>query len=490
MSLEHEEQMVDRLSASASSSSEKLSSQEKELQILLDSKQKLMESQNKQYLEELFKTHSTTPINVKNVQITNSQSFRNGFLQQQLKPLLANNLVTLEAFFQNLDAVNANLVKLGVVERSMISLTQIPKTIFTQRKLHTVDIIPVFNVLPVKRFYAKTGTNIGNGEGDGYIQFQLKNLFGGAENLIFDAITGTKTQSSYLLNYNQPIFNNASYIFENLAHSNTRKHDWLGSEVKSRGLTHRIYTQFSSRVNHELILENTWRTLTNSNSRALSVLSQSGHDFKSSIIYNWKYDSRNNGHLPSSGSFLRLGAEYSGLWTFNSARFLKLVAEMLFSHQLNKLNFLIFTSKSGLLHNLSQNPSSVLDRFYIGGPNDVRSFALNGLGPKSYNSSVGGDYFLNGGVSLVSQIPRVSPQSNFKIHNFVNFGKLLPIDGSKGISELARDITREFSVSYGFGILYNHPMARFELNFVLPITVHERDSTRKGIQYGIGISFL
>lgn len=491
MSLEHEEQMVDRLSAAASSSSsQKLSPQEKELQLLLELKQRLMESQNQQYLEELFKAHSTTPINVKNVQITNSQSFRNGFLQQQLSPLLGNSLVTLETFFHNVDAVNSNLVKLGVVERSVISLTQLPKTIFSQRRLHTVDIVPVFNIVPVKKFYAKTGTNIGNGEGDGYIQFQLKNLFGGAENLIFDAITGTKTPSSYLLNYNQPIFNNASYIFENLAHLNTRKHDWLGSEVQSKGLTHRVYTQFNSRINHELVLENTWRTLINTNSKALSVLSQSGHDVKSSIIYNWKYDSRNNGHLPTSGKYLRLGCEYGGLWSFNSAKFLKVVAESQFSHQLNKLNFVIFSSKAGLLHNLSKLPSSVLDRFYIGGPNDVRSFTLNGLGPKSYNSSVGGDYFLNGGVSLVSQIPGVSLDSNFKLHNFFNFGKLLPIDSSKGVGELARDITREFSASYGFGILYDHPMARFELNFVLPLAVHERDSTRKGIQYGIGISFL
>jgi outer membrane protein insertion porin family len=130
-----------------------------------------------------------------------------------------------------------------------------------------------------------------------------------------------------------------------------------------------------------------------------------------------------------------------------------------------------------------------LDRFFIGGANDVRSFTMNGLGPKQYNSSTGGDVFLNGGISLVSKIPKVDPDSNFKIHNFLNFGKLLPLDKTK-MGSLADQFTKQYSVSFGSGILYNHPMARFELNICLPLMVNERDGVRKGLQYGIGMSFL
>lgn len=485
MSLEHDDQMIDRLS---SNFQEVKSKEEKTLEELQHSKQELMAKQNKEFLEELFKDNASTPINVKNIQVTNSQSFRNTFLQKQLQPLLSNNLTTLTNLTENIDQVTHNFTKLGLVENLLVSLNPIPKTYFNRGK-PSIDLVPIFNIIPVKRFYAKTGTNIGNGEGDGYIQFQIKNIFGGAENITFDAITGTRTQSSYLLNYNQPIFNNANYIWENLAYLNIKKLHWLNSDLDVKGITNKIYTQYKLPINHELILENCWRCLTNNQSKSLDVLNQLGNNFKSSIMYNWRYETRNNIHLPTSGKFIRLGIEYSGLWSFNSSHFIKSVMESQFAYKFNKLHSIILSCKSGLIFS-TDNATPVLDRFYIGGPNDVRAFTLNGLGPKNYNSSIGGDVFLNGGISLISKFPRVSDDSNFKIHNFINFGKLLPLDKSKTSLATVKNLTTQFSVGYGFGVLYNHPMARFELNFVLPIASHERDYIRKGLQYGIGISFL
>lgn len=486
MSLEYEELMIDRLSRQ-SKSQEHATKEEKELQELRDSKQQLMMKQSQDYLETLFKDQASSPVSIKNAQITNSQSFRDLFLKEQFKPILATNITTLNDFFQKLDLVNENLNKLNIVENSLVSLHQLPRKLF-HRNNFIPQVVPVFNIIPNKKFYAKTGTNIGNGEGDGYIQFQLKNIFGGAENLIFDAITGTKTQSSYHLNYNQPILNQSNYILENILSLNTRKLDWINCDVKTRGLTNRIYTQYSSNINHELIMENQWRSLINTGSKSLEVINQTGEDFKSSLIYNWRYDTRNNRALPTSGKYLRFGIEYNGLFNFNTYKYVKLVYESQFAYKFAKNHSLIFSNKSGILHSLNGN-SSILDRFYIGGPNDVRSFTINGLGPKNYNSSIGGDYFLNGGISVISNIPKYE-ESNFKIHNFINFGKLLPINQTKTSKELAKDLIKEHSISYGFGLLFNHPVARFELNFVLPLAVHERDYTRKGIQYGIGISFL
>lgn len=485
MSLDHDEDMLDRLS---SNFREVKSKEETTLEELQASKQQLMQKQNKDFLEDLFKDNASTPINIRNIQVTNSQSFRHSFLQKQLEPLLSNNLTTLTNLSSNIDQVTHNLTKLNLVENLMVTLNPIPKS-FMNRGKPSIDLVPIFNIIPVKRFYAKTGTNIGNGEGDGYIQFQFKNIFGGAENLTFDAITGTRTQSSYLLNYSQPIMNNANYIFENLAYLNVKKMHWLNSELDVKGLTNKIYTQYKLPINHEVVFENCWRCLTNKQAKSMDVLNQLGNNFKSSIMYNLRYESRNNIHLPTSGKFIRLGVEYSGLWSFNSSHFVKSVMESQFAYKVNKYHSLIMSCKSGLLFSLDK-ASPLLDRFYIGGPNDVRAFTLNGLGPKNYNSSIGGDIFLNGGISLISKFPKVSDDSNFKIHNFINFGKLIPLDKDKTPTEVLKNLTSQLSIGYGFGILYNHPMARFELNFVLPIASHERDYIRKGLQYGIGMSFL
>ena len=53
---------------------------------------------------------------------------------------------------------------------------------------------------------------------------------------------------------------------------------------------------------------------------------------------------------------------------------------------------LIITNKFGLYPLTKDKNSSLLDRFYIGGPNDT-IILLNGLGPKDYNSCIGGDLF-------------------------------------------------------------------------------------------------
>lgn len=490
MSLDRDDDLMDKLASPSHYSSTNKSKIEKEYDELLAEKQNLLMKQNQQYLEDLFKQNSTKPINIRNVQITNAEGFRDGFLETQFAPLIKDTRpITLEKLLASTETISKSFIKLNLVENLLVSYQPVQN--FGWNKSNTTTLVPIFNILPIKKFYAKTGTNIGNGEGDGYIQFQFKNLFGGGENLIFDAISGTKTSSSYLVNYNQPIFNNANYILENSAFVNTRKFDWINSEVHQKGLTTRIYTQYDkskTNINHEVIFENCWKILNNKSSKAQDVIYQAGSNFKSSVIYNWTFDSRNNQHLPTSGKFLRLGFEYNGLNKLIKTPFIKSIFETQFTVPV-KNNQLIFSNKAGILFPLSGS-SYILDRFFIGGPNDVRSFTLNGLGPKSYNSSIGGDVFLNGGVSFISPIPYLKKnlESGFRLHNFVNFGKLVPMNND--LYSTIKQFQSQYSVSAGFGILFNHPMARFELNFILPLSIHERDYVRKGLQYGIGASFL
>ena len=42
----------------------------------------------------------------------------------------------------------------------------------------------------------------------------------------------------------------------------------------------------------------------------------------------------------------------------------------------------------------------------------------------------------------------------------------------------------------GFGIVYAHPVARFELNFGLPLIMRRGEEGRKGLQFGVGLNFL
>lgn len=491
-----DDDFMDSIKYAPLTNADKLTESEKQLEKLQLQKQQLLTQQNQQFLEQLFHDSKTTPVKVHNVQLTNSQTLRDSFISHQLRPLLDRRVTNLETFLGDLETITHRFVKSGAIENVLVSIHAVNPNqggVFGNRMRtrtpETMTVVPVFNFVPTKRFFAKTGTNIGNGEGDGYVQFQFRNLFGGGENLEFDATSGTKTQSSYLMNYNQPIFNNVDYMSENLIYVNERKLDWIQSKVKARGMTNRLYTRFS-KWNHEVILENYWKLLDNYGSKSLEVLGQARSSYKSSIAYNLIYDSRNNRTLPTSGKFFQLGLEYNGLFKFNKYPFVKTAGQVQLNYDLPLIqSTLLTTSKFGILYPLT-NTSSILDRFYIGGPNDVRSFMLNGLGPKDYNSSIGGDMFINGGVSLISRIPRLDPESNFRIHNFINCGRLAKLNKYQGIADNLKQLLHSHSVSYGIGILFNHPMARFELNVVVPLVAHETDSVRKGIQYGIGISFL
>ena len=58
---------------------------------------------------------------------------------------------------------------------------------------------------------------------------------------------------------------------------------------------------------------------------------------------------------------------------------------------------------------------------------------------------------------------------------------------SDAITELGNGLP---TMSAGVGLVYAHPVARFELNFSLPLVVRKQEEARKGVSFGIGINFL
>ena len=85
----------------------------------------------------------------------------------------------------------------------------------------------------------------------------------------------------------------------------------------------------------------------------------------------------------------------------------------------------------------------------------------------------------------------------------MNGGRLLALKNTKKEGEMSSsdvqqsvfDTVAELgnglpSMSAGVGLVYAHPVARFELNFSLPLVIRKGEDGRKGLQFGIGINFL
>jgi outer membrane protein insertion porin family len=152
-------------------------------------------------------------------------------------------------------------------------------------------------------------------------------------------------------------------------------------------------------------------------------------------------------------------------------------------------------------------PSILPDRFTLGGPTDVRGFRMAGLGPHDGNDALGGDVYAAGGASLLVPLPRTGRDTPLRLQAFVNSGRLVALkggDSDKGnlslekpgaawesVKRTVMDLRNELpSTAAGIGLVYAHPMARFELNFSLPLFVRRDELARKGIQFGIGVTFL
>ena len=361
------------------------------------------------------------------------------------------------------------------------------------------------------RLVLKTGTELGNAEGGGYMNATLRNVFGGAESIYASATTATSTanvgarsRSSYEVAFATPIAANLDTIAEVGAFSTARSNHFFASHAdETQGI--RAGLRFlSSNGSHELGYTGVWRQLTNlSDGASPTVREDAGDSVKSSITHTYTQDSRDNKLLPTSGSLFRNTAELAGLG--GDVSFLKNVIEASHSLHLTRgiscsagLRAGVLVPLQGLSDGAPARPSRINDRFFLGGATDIRGFRDNGIGPRDGNDAVGGDVYLAGGASLLFPLPHLGVDSPLRFQVFVNGGRLValqkPADGEIPTTTLL-DAVKEVgvglpSMAAGVGLVYAHPMARFELNFALPVVKREDERARKGLQFGVGISFL
>ena len=89
-----------------------------------------------------------------------------------------------------------------------------------------------------------------------------------------------------------------------------------------------------------------------------------------------------------------------------------------------------------------------------------------------------------------------------RFQTFINGGRLLALQdvasGEKGGNNVQQSVKNTFqelsnglpSCAAGVGLVYAHPVARFELNFSLPLILRKGEEGRKGVQFGVGIDFM
>lgn len=376
------------------------------------------------------------------------------------------------------------------------------------------------------RFVASSGTWAGSNDGSVYLNLLARNLFGGGESLNANASYGTRTKSAYSAGFDSPILSNPDLRWEIGGLQSSTNKSWASHEERLRGGFTKFKWMSEHGHRHELGYTGMWRQISGLAEKASpTVRADAGDSFKSSLTHSWTLDRRDYPLLPTKGYLLKTTTELAGIGPLaGDIAFGKLEAESQgnvpipipgFSDSENTGISLTTSLRGGLLMPLTlqnqSNPtqSRISDRFFLGGPTDVRGFRFSGMGPRDGNDAVGGDVYAAGGASLLFPLPKIGKEKPLRFQAFINGGRLLALQDSpssssseNGSNMSSQDVSTSLqntlaelgnglpSCAAGIGLVYALPVARFELNFSLPLVVRKGEETRKGLSVGVGLTFL
>jgi outer membrane protein insertion porin family len=357
------------------------------------------------------------------------------------------------------------------------------------------------------RIALKTGTDLGNTEGSAYGNLLVRNIFGGAESLNVNASAGTRTRSSYTATFDTPILSNPDFRFTLDGFVSSTQKPWAShEEVLKGGKASLKWADKDPRSRHEVTYTQSWRQLTAlAENASPTVRHDAGDSVKSSVSHIWWKDARNHPFLPTSGYFMRTVSEVAGWGALKGdVAFWKSEMETTTATSLSDDHGVSLQAgaRLGVLYPLplgwtgKPQASRLNDRFQLGGPTDVRGFSIGGLGPRDGVDAVGGDVFAAGSVNLLFPFPRVGKDTPLRFQVFANGGRSLAL--SRDSDSTSKNVWSTIgklgnglpSLAAGVGVVYAHPVARFELNFSLPLVMRRGEEGRKGLQFGVGINFL
>lgn len=229
-------------------------------------------------------------------------------------------------------------------------------------------------------------------------------------------------------------------------------------------------------------------------SASISVREAAGQSVKSAVSHTFVRDSRDDPFVPTRGAYARLRQELAGFG--GDASFLKSETEGSVSREVGAGWVVSAGLRTGVLFPFGDRPSLFADRFQLGGPTSVRLFRPNSMGPRDNGDFLGADLSWSAGLSLVTPLP-FRPEWPVKSHVFVNAGRLGSwaerAEGSGeggGVGGALKKMVTEPSVTVGWGLMYRHSLVRVEANVGVPVAAGAQEGAIKGLQFGLGFSFL
>ncbi|GAO52441.1 hypothetical protein SAICODRAFT_79487 [Saitoella complicata NRRL Y-17804] len=450
-------------------------------------------------LSEMIDRNASKPAHISSLRVLGANKTRPGFLQAVLEPHLAaaqDPEATFATVLNSIQAAAEKLERFDIFHGVSVDLDT------AARDPH--GLAALIHVREKSRWKANSGTEMAQHDQSAYARFTLRNICGGAELLEGQFSYGTVTRNAFEVRLESPVNASPDTKVEVAGwNSSTDKKLWAGHEEVSRGgavrLRHADPTPGSGM--HELGWMGVWRTNTGMTETAPhSIRANAGDSVKSAIYHTYIRKTFDHPLLPTSGTYLRLYNEIAGaslgplglgLGLGGDTHFLKseIHSRVVTPLHLPTSTTLSLSLRAGGLWGL-RGITRPNDRFFLGGPSDVRGFAFNALGPRENNYSLGGDIYLASGLAIATQIPYL-PTWPARLHTFLNAGSLSPIDQTKPLGAQVREVVGRGSVAVGVGVVCAvRGVARVEVNLGVPVVTRGGERAVKGVQVGLGVEML
>ncbi len=291
-------------------------------------------------------------------------------------------------------------------------------------------------------------------------QIQESNFLGYGNSLSLSAQIGGVTRL-FLLNYTDPHFLDSDWTLDVLGFQTDRdfqdfsRFSFGGSVTLGRRLFRNLTGRITYRLEHV--------DVDNVAESAFLLISETPR-LISSVGVGFVWDTRNNVLDPTSGNISRAQVEYAGGPFGGNTDFIRYTASTRFFFPFYLNTVFSVAARYGLIDfsNLG-NELLVSERFFLGGPNDLRGFKFRRVGPRVPEDD--GGFVIIGGVQEVfftaEYVFPLIPQVGFKGVVFFDMGNAF--NDGQNLSVDPRDLKKD----YGFGIRWVSPLGplRFEVGF-------------------------
>jgi outer membrane protein insertion porin family len=121
------------------------------------------------------------------------------------------------------------------------------------------------------------------------------------------------------------------------------------------------------------------------------------------------------------------------------------------------------------------------ENFYTGGPESVRGFSSNSLGPQELGDASGGAFKTVGNLELIFPVPFAADNKSLRVSTFFDIGNVFAKVGDFETGELRQSV--------GISVLWFTPIAPMTFSLAWPLNDEPDDDTER-FQFTLGSFFL